>query len=516
MRKIITGICLSVFVLVSASCKKYLDINKNPNSATTATPELILPQALTNTASTISAYNTYGSQTAGYAANAGGYGAFGEWITYNYTTAHTNLWGSTYDELEDFQAILDKTDGNTAYNYFNAVSRIMKAYNFQLLTDAFGDIPYQDALKGASSLTPAYTDSKAIYKDLADELDKAIATINQTSVGVSPLGASDVLFDGNMKLWKQFANTIKLRVLIRGRGKVTFSNSTFSADGFLATDALINPGFVRDNGKQNPAWNTWAYTYTGSAGNKSWMPDAFVVGFYDGHILTDSGRGRAIYYQWPATGTNQLGYESYNVVASPTGSFWFSGTNRDGKSNGDQVGILKGPDAGMPAMLATESYFLQAEAVLRGIIATGDAEALFYNGITASFKYLYSLPDGSVAGSPADSVAAYRVKNANSRLVNFSLATSTEQKVEAIITQKYIALNFIHGQEAWNEYRRTHYPTIVPNGNANQTFASYVSESTRPDKLPTRIMYPTSESTYNSANMPKGIGPFTSLLFWAL
>jgi hypothetical protein len=514
MRRIITGVFISV-VILSTSCKKYLDINTNPNRATSATPELILPQALTNTASLINAYNNYGSQTVGYAANAGGYGGFGEAITYNYTTSHTGLWASTYDNLEDYQAILDKTDGDASYNYFNAVARIMKVYDFQLLVDAFNDVPYAEALLGANQLTPAYSDATTIYKELALELDKAIATIDQTSVGVLPLGSSDVLFAASTTSWKQFANTLKLKLLIRGSGKVSFANSAFSADGFLTKDALIDPGFTRDNGKQNPQWNNWGWDFAGTSGNKAWMPNTFIFGFYDGHTLSDNARGKAIYYQWPSTGTNRLGYENYNIVSSPAGSFWFSGNDRDGKQNGKQVGILKGPDAGLPAMLAAESYFLQAEGVVKGII-TGNDETLFYNGITASFKYLFTLPDGSVVGSPADSVEAYKTKNPSSPLVIYGLAGNAAQKTEAIITQKYIALNFIHGHEAWNEYRRTHYPSVVAGGNGYQTFASVVSESTRPDKLPTRILYPTSEASYNSENMPKSISPFSSFIFWAL
>jgi hypothetical protein len=89
--------------------------------------------------------------------------------------------------------------------------------------------------------------------------------------------------------------------------------------------------------------------------------------------------------------------------------------------------------------------------------------------------------------------------------------------LEAILTQKYIALNYVNSEEAWSEYRRTHYPTIT-NGsnNGTQTFASSVSESTRADKLPARILYPSSEGSYNSANVPKDISPFTSTIFWAL
>ena len=112
----------------------------------------------------------------------------------------------------------------------------------------------------------------------------------------------------------------------------------------------------------------------------------------------------------------------------------------------------------------------------------------------------------------------YSTKESKLPLVNFSLAASMEQKIEAIITQKYIALNMVNSDEAWNEYRRTHYPTIsnAAGATGTQTFASSVSESTRPDRLPTRILYPTSEGSYNSTNVPKGITPFTSTIFWAL
>src|SRR5687768_9881487 len=219
----------------------------------------------------------------------------------------------------------------------------MKVYDFQLLVDAFNDVPYAEALQGANQLTPAYSDATTIYKELALELDKAIATINQTSIGVLPLGSSDVLFAASTTSWKQFANTLKLKLLIRGSGKVSFANSTFSADGFLTKDALIDPGYTRDNGKQNPQWNNWGWDFAGSSGNKAWMPNTFIFGFYDGHTLSDNARGKAIYYQWPATGTNRLGYENYTIVSSPAGSFWFSGNDRDGKQNGKQVGILKGP-----------------------------------------------------------------------------------------------------------------------------------------------------------------------------
>lgn len=517
MKKTLMGILIGS-ALVGTSCKKYLDINKNPNQATSATPELILPQALAYSANVVNSYSNYGSQTGIYAANAGGYGGFGESITYNYTTTGSFLFNTTYDNLQDFQAIENYSTAAPEYSYFKAAAKIMKAYEFQLLVDAFNDVPYADALKGTENLTPTYSKGTDIYKDLAIQLDSAIAAIDfgNSVTGTKVLGTSDVLFGGDMDAWKKFANTIKLRLIIRASGKVDFANTTFSDDGFLDQDALVNPGYTRDNGRQNPAWNNWAYSYVGGAGNKAWMPSTFIFGFYDGTTLSDNDRGKAIYYQFPTTGTNRLGVESNDIVSSPTGSFWFSGTNRDGKSNGNQVGVLKGPGAGYPLLLAAESYFLQAEGALKGIIS-GDAQALFNDGITASFNYTYQKEDNAdpSASTVSTMVENYHAANASSYLVNFNLANSSAEKLESIITQKFIALNFVHGHEAFNEYRRTHYPKIVPTGNGYKTFASSVSESTRPDKLPTRILYPVSEGAYNSANVPQNISPFNSLIFWA-
>lgn len=516
---------------MGTSCKKYLDINTNPNSATlaTATPELIMPQALTGTANVANLYNNYGSQLVGYSANAGGYGGFGTSISYNFASSDfSNLWSNTYHNLEDYQTIINLTAKQLpVYGYFSGVAKIMKALDFEMLVDAYNDVPYDEALQGDTKLTPVYTPGATIYAKLANLLDSGINDIKATqSVSTAQsISTYDVVFKGDMTKWKQFANTIKLRLIVRGKGKATFANTNFDAAGFLSTDVLVNPGFTRDNGRQNPAWNNWAFAYTGGDANKAWIPSTFILGFYDSTKLVDSFRGRAIYYQFPKTGTNQLGHESVDIPKCPSGSYWYSAKNRAGASAVDTIGILKGPSASYPILLAAESWFLQAEASVRGIIA-GTPKVLFDTAIYASFNYLYEFPNGIVAADTFKTPKArlafmdsvYHSQNASSYLVNFNLAANSDQQIEAIITQKYIALNYINGQEAWNEYRRTGYPrtTYGATPDPHQTFASTVSQSlSRPDRLPTRILYPPSEGSYNPTNVPKNISPFTSLIFWA-
>ena len=508
----------------AVSCKKYLNINNNPNSVASAGVNYVLPLAIVNTATLESNLNDYGSQTVGYAANAGGYGGFGSSWTYDYSPSQgESNWDLGYQALENFQYIINTSKGNADDANFDAAAKIMKAFVFQLLVDEFNDIPYDQALQGSTYFTPKYDSAALIYPQLANLLDSAIAEIDANPNATAIASSSDPLFKGDMPSWKRFANSEKLRLIIRASGSTTFSNQTFSSDGFLTTDAVVNPGYTEaqaSSGSQvNPSWATWATDYNGSRVGQAWVPAYYVYGYYDGTKLTDPGRGAAVYFGWPLDSLNQLGAITLanSKTAPAAAGAWYSGSGA-GKTAGNAIGVLKGPNMGEPLMLLAESDFLQAEADIRGILS-GTAATDFDNGIVASFQYLYELPNLSLASGkdPAGDAAAYMTANASSYLVNFSLATTPAEKLEAIITQKYIANNFINGEESWSEYRRTGYPvssSLVLN-NPYGSLASLQSQATRPDHLPTRVPYPTSEAASNAANVPQGISVYTSTIFWA-
>jgi hypothetical protein len=310
--------------------------------------------------------------------------------------------------------------------------------------------------------------------------------------------------------------------MVRAGNKVTFASTTFDAAGFLTDDAIVNPGYTKIAGKQNPMWESFAYSAANAAvvAGAQYVPTPYILTFYNGTKLVDTGRGRVTYKAWAGTNgsttpVNQLGYQGSDAARGAAPNSWFIGTSATVYTS---IGIFKGPDAGQPLMLAAESHLLQAEANVRGIV-TGDAKANFNKGIEQSFRYLYKNAANAVSPGrdPVKSAADYITSNQLNYLANFDLATTTEQKIEAIITQKYIALNMIHSNEAWNEFRRTGYPRIVPgSSDAKQTFASMTSEATTANKLPVRILYPESELRYNQANVPREINAFTSKLFWAL
>ena len=516
-------------LFLASSCSDFLDINENPNAATVADVNLVLPQAITASASIASAYNNYGGHFGGYIANAGGFSGFGTLLSYNLTPADYNgLWTNTYqDPLNDFKYIIDKTEADAANVYFNAAAKIMSVYLYMKLVDTFGDVPYTEALRGSEGLvTPAYDDAATIYADLIATCDEAIDQIETAVNGVGGTrltAASDPLFGEfagssvatHMNAWQKFANTLKLKMLVRTSTPGSPAAGFASLDvalGFITDDAIVDPGYELN--RPNPAWATWGRTVAGALSNSSRVPTSYSFAFYSGAKLSDPGRGKTIYVNFPQTPHNQLGDEADADPVVANQVTW-QGRNlpADTLDNGEiaidysTVGVLKGPAMGQPLMLLAEAKLLVAEAQLNGFIA-GSYTTSYYEGITASFAYLYKdqsesivQPESNVSSKPVtiDSlVEAYIGLNEGSRLVEIEAATTPAQRLEAIITQKYIAMNMITSDESYNEFRRTGYPVTVPGGGENVDIASNKSTiGERFDRLPTRVMYPSSESAYN-------------------
>ncbi|RZK69814.1 MAG: SusD/RagB family nutrient-binding outer membrane lipoprotein [Pedobacter sp.] len=451
MKKILNTLLIFTIAVGFSSCKKYLDINENPNSPTTSSPALVLPQAIVGSASIINTYNTNFFYPGGFSANIYGVGGYGAAITYAYSASNfTGLFSSVYDNAVDYQYVIDNTAANSSLAYSTSIARIMKALMFSKLVDQYNDVPYSEALKGNALLTPKYDKAEDIYKDLVSQLTLAIKTINDGQAGTvanTVVASTDPLFKGDMNLWKQFANTVKLRLLIKMAGVPALNAyaktelSALGTTGFLSTDALVQPGYVKEAGRQSPGYNSLGFGSDNARAQSQQIPTKWILSFYTltgGGKLTDPGRGSVIYRGFPSTPTNQLGEENTTTSqVPPTGfSAWFTGVD----ANTPGLGVAKGPSQGQPIMLAAESRFLQAEAVVRGYI-TGTAKSLFEAGVKSSFNYLYLNQNGVVGtGKDVDAdVATYFTANAGSRLANFDLALTDEQKIEAIITQKYIA-----------------------------------------------------------------------------
>jgi hypothetical protein len=522
MKKIILYISILASGLSLSSCDDYLDVNTNPNQATQVDAQLLLPGAIVRAASHTVTYSNYGGQLAGYQSNAGGFSGFGSLINYNFTPGTNSNFEGAYDNLLDLKIVNDAAKTNPELGMFGAAAEIISVLEYHRIVDQHGNVPYSEALLGASNVTPKYDDAATIYQDLIKRLDAATAVIKAGTFTIGLNSSSDPLFGGDKDKWIKFANSLKLRLLVRISGVSALNSFTQQQFGslennFLTDDAIVNPGYAQD--RPNPNWSSRGYTTAGAVANASRTPTFFSYGFYDGNKLADPDRGAVIYNDFGNTArptpVNQLGIEAGNPAIRANYSPWYTGTFNSASSITNALGVMKGPTMGQPIFLLSELHFLLAEARLKGYLQ-GDYQASFESGLRAAFTYSFKTVTGTVDASKnvTTAITNYKDLNSTSYLVLIEQATSAAQRLEAIITQKYIAFNMIHGDEAWNDYRRTGYPVTVPRGTKYQDMASAASNATGPDRLPTILKYPQSEYDYNPSNV-KDMNVFTDKLFWA-
>lgn len=471
LKKILV-VCLAVGAF--SSCKKQLlDINVDPNNPTTASasPDLVLSNALATTASIYDA-STIGNNNfawaglwLGHISYSGNYAVATENISYNLTNGFAaGTWDNLYDNIEDYDFV-EKKGVETKNNFYRAIGMFMKAYNFQTLVDLYNNVPYTEALQGTANSTPKFDNGKDIYADLSKKMDTAIALF-KTSGNTAISG--DIMFNGDATRWTHFANTVKLRLLLRQsevNGAAAKAQAAQLSGGFLTKDATVNPGYLNSAGKTNPFWGSNVNT-AGTYTQTFYRGGAYAIQFYK-----DNNDPRLQRFYSP-NGSGQYAGNYFGDQGVPN-----SGTSGIGP------GVLKAYSQDAVIMLAAESYFLQAEAVLRGwITVSGEtAQSLYEKGVTASFEYL---------GLSDTDAQTYYSQPGNNQ-TTWSAANGFQEQLALIIRQKWAAEAWINELEPYNDYRRLHLPSDVPL--SKSPFSTGI--------FPNRLLYPQREISVNGENV---------------
>jgi hypothetical protein len=498
MKKYISFIAV-VFAVGIAGCKKdYLSQEQNPNQPSITTPTLLLPAAEVKTAYIYQrAYPMYGVWD-GYWTTSGNYVPNPSINEYQITTGDFGL-ADGYDIYTDlylananFNVLQGLSTGSENANYA-AIAIIMKAFNFEQLVDNYNDVPYTQAFD-PKNVTPAFDKGVDIYHDLGKQLDNAIKLIQDNPNATVP--TTDVMFNGDMGQWAQFANTLKLRLAVMVYKKLGKTDplvadlASTASVGYLSADAAINPGYTQalsgsGTSQESPFYGSYGFDVNGNAtgNNNYYRANATAVNFYN-----DNNDPRASRFYAPITGGGIQGNVFGDILHN----------NANPKTSAIGPGLLKGADQGAVLISASESDFLQAEAINQSLIPASstkfasDQEA-YQQGITDSFTDL---------GLTAAQATTYYSQNAD----NVGWGPSPN-KLTAILTQKWAAMNGWFNLVAYNDYRRTGIPNLP----------SSVDPTAIGTNLPTRILYPTSELSTNTANVGKEgtINPLTSKIFWA-
>lgn len=470
------AVAAGAVLLAGTGCKKFLDVNQNPNSPTTATENLILPS--TQAAIGMAVGNNLqviGSLYAQYWTQNPSSSQYKTIEQYNPEPASFDrVWGILYnDALEDIKILEQSRNPN-----YVGIALIEKAYIFQLLTDAFGDVPLKDALKGNEALSPKYDPQPEVYDSIFAWTKRGVALAGTSSVAP---GGEDLVFGGNMTRWKEFGNTLLLRAYLRisikdaAKAQAGIQALYASNPTFLTTDARI--AYQNVGGNQNPLYAEGV----GLGRTQNLVASNTAVNAFTANndprlkvLYTSNSAGNVV-------GVNQGTYATQPTTA-PTFPAPITG-GRFASSTGATAAV-----APVKLISAAESYFLQAEAVARGW-ATGNVQTLFNAGIKASFDALglsQTAYDAYIAAAP-----------------DAQLPADLNGRIRAIITQKYYAMNGFQGFEAWTEWRRTGYPAFLVKSAAS-TLGS--------NELPVRLLYPETEITRN-ASFP-GVKLITEKVWW--
>lgn len=375
---------------------------------------------------------------------------------------------------------------NSSSAAYRGIANVLKAHLFQGLVDHFGDIPFTEAVSGAiedgSILTPNYDSAETvIYPGLVTMLDEALTDLALAESGV--VGEDDFIFEGNIANWTKFANSLKLRVLMR--------TSESNPQG-AAIQALISNGTFIESVDDMPF-----IPYSGASGDQNPMfarAENGVGQFYFAsnttlNLLESLGdpRGQAL-YTTATTGTAAgalRGIDQGTIDEEP-----FTAPDSDYSlaseySYGDTNPVI--------LMSPWEVWFLRAEADAR-YGTSDDAETAFSTAIDLNFSYM------EVAGA-----AAYITS------LNFAGAATLDDQLDLIGIQKWISLNGTQEDEGWIESRRFDRPAsrIFTDGGIFQTPIL----SVLPDGVhPSSWLYPESERSLNPNVLPQR--EITDAIFW--
>ena len=487
------------------SCQKdWLDVNTNPNSLPSSTPDYTFAAAANRIASNLGP-NELGEYWSGHWTQSSTYILSATYFKYEFNNTNFDFWSGYYDIQEDLDYAIKGATGNLSF--FGGAARVLKAYTYQMMVDMYGNIPYTDALKGSGSLAPKFDDQKAIYEDLIKVLDTAITVLKANPLP-SAYAGSDIVFGRTSGAaaaaatkWIQFANSLKLRILIR-QSRITgrdayiiaeINKAAATTEGFLPAglDVTSNPGYVASTGKLNPFYENWGYNAAGGSQPIGRYPRPTEFLFNTLKAANDTFRMKRLAY--PNGGQGVLPEIISNYTGVPFGdggSTWLSQvTSYIGPSQ------IQSGDFARPMILMTnaESQFLLAEAKQRypAVTLPSTAQAYYEQGVKEAFR---------LTGTAASAATTLLTSG-----IDLSDWTASPDKLKAIWMQKWLALTNYSGFEAWCEYRKNNFPVTPPS-------ASTAANAPRP----LRLFYPSGEVASNGENVKAQgtIDVFATRLFW--
>ena len=449
-----------LFLILSTvmSCDDYLDINENPNGATTPPIKGLLSNVTYNSA--INVYRT--ANTTNYyvqyfaSPNAGSTTDIQDRVNTN------SIWNNIYSVSSDIYDMEKFALESNSVEYLG-VAKTLMALNMGMAIDVYGDIPYSEAFS-FETIVPSYDNAELLYSNLLTLLDEALVAFNQTNQGEALTGSNDFIHGGDIEAWKKTAQALKARYMNH-----LSATSGYNKTGIL--DALSKSYTSNDDDaaltnfeKRNP----WAQLAINNAGLilDAWLSEQVVdamngttFGVFDPRLPKITN---------PLPDGTYIGTENgFGRVGDGTKPFEvYLSTN----------GYYSSPDSPLFIITYPELKFIEAEVQFRNNNPSG-AYAAYLEGIESHMTKL-NVSAGEINSYLSNPVVAVGAGNLT---------------LKTIFKEKYIAL-FLN-PESWVDARRNNYDykdfTIPVNHNT-----ALGGQQIR------RFDYPDAEYERNAANVP--------------
>ncbi len=464
-------IILFVMVGAFASCKKFLDVNDNPNAPTKPTIKGLLTRVTQNTALNVFRVSNITSYYVQYLASPN---PSSPTDVYEPIDA-SGTWTSLYDNMTDLYDLerFAAEEGGTQYQ---GVAKIMMAMDLSLVHSLWGAAPFTQAFAG-ENVSPAYDDAQAIYARALQLIDEGITLVqapgSKITIPTSATGNPDLIHKGNLGAWVKTAHALKARLLNMLSKTNQYNATNIFAELALAYTSTADDAYITTFNVRNP-WNQVALNNANLLLD-GWLSEYWVDlmdgtnGIFDPRIRRIADTTKFGDYRGTRNGKGRVG----------------SGTAKE-ESYISQTGHYSSTSSPLYIITYEEMKFIEAEAAFRSNNLTRAYNA-YLEGIRANMNKL------GVSAADRDAYLANPTVAVGS--ANITLALIFKEKYKALFLMPV----------SWDDARRFNYgyPGFQLPMNAVQQ--SYIR----------RLVYPSVETSRNGANVPS-VANVLERLWWDL
>lgn len=428
------------------------------------------------------------------------------------TPGGTNgLWGSSYsDIMSDVKALIPLAEASELFVHAG-IARTIRAMVLMNLVDAFGDVPYTEAID-ASNFNPKVDKGADVYAAALADLNKAIENFNAKSKSGA---TTDLYYGGTVDSWIRLANTLKLKqqlnLRLTNKAGATSAISALITENKLISTAGQNFAFKYGTNLTNPDTRHPRYagqygptgggdyqsnSYMGHMYSSKGFPDPRIRYYFYRQTIknpTDVNQLRCITNQkpthygandvyclptdagyWGRDHLNNEGIPPDGLLRTAWGVYPAGGLFDDDAGRGVSLGAGAGGAGIHPIMMRSFVDFMLAESALT-LGTSGDPKALLKSAIEKSMADVRSLALGTTEASKINAFEASKgfvwadevTKYVDKVLADYDAAADDDAKLNIIATEYWLALRG-NGIEAYNMYRRTgkpagQQPALEPN-----------------------------------------------------